>query len=120
MRPHEALEMSVPAHHYRPSPHHYTSHPTQWRYPPGANLRRLNTQGCLDYHRRRYFVCEALAGEHVWLRPFDGKLLVQYRHMYVREIDPRTHSTRPVITPADHTFLDISQCNRCHDTTCNA
>ena len=120
VRPHEALDLSVPARSYRPSPHRYTSPPTQWCYPPGADLHRLNSQGCLDYHGQRYFVCEALAGERVWLRPFDGKLLVQFRHMYVREIDPRTHSTRAVITPADHPLPHTPQCNGCHDTHCNA
>jgi len=45
---------------------------------------------------RRWFVCEALAGQWVRIERVEGKLLVSYRHMYLREIDPPGGCTRPL------------------------
>ena len=53
--------------------------------------------GCAG--RRRYFVCEALAEERVGVQPFDGTLLVTYRHMAIREIDLTTGRTTAVVRP---------------------
>ena len=57
-------------------------------------MRQLNSQGMLTYEGRRYFVCEALAGELVGTKAFDGKLYVTYRDLLVREIDLATGKTR--------------------------
>ncbi len=54
VRPHEALQMAVPAERYHPSPKQYNPQPSQWEYLQGAIVKRLNSQGCLDYHHRRY------------------------------------------------------------------
>jgi len=99
VRPHEALEMAVPASRYSRSGREYQETPAEWEYATGMTVRRLNSQGCLDYRRRRYFVCEALAGERVGLEEASGKVLVSYRHMYVREIDPILGSTRALVLP---------------------
>jgi hypothetical protein len=40
---------------------------------------RLNTQGCLDYDGRRWFVCEALRSKQVRLQRFEDRILVSYR-----------------------------------------
>ena len=63
-------------------------------------LSRLNTQGMLSYRGRRYFVGEALAGQTVAWQVLGPKWLVRYRNMYVREIDPKTGSTKPLVLPA--------------------
>jgi transposase InsO family protein len=81
IRPHEALEMAVPAHRYKPSRRAYNPHPRSWEYPQGSIVKRLNTQGCLDYKNRRYFVCEALMNEHVRIEHVDKNILISYRHM---------------------------------------
>lgn len=99
VRPHEALGMKPPASRYEPSRKEYDPDPPEWEYPEGSIVKRLNTQGCLDYDRHRYFVCEALAGERVWIEPVDRHLLVRYRHMYVREIDTQNRTTKPLIVP---------------------
>lgn len=90
VRPHEALGMGVPASRYRPSRKPYNPAPPEWEYPEGGQVKRLNTQGCLDYGRNRYFVCEALAGEFVNIEQVGGRLLIIYRNTYVREIDTQT------------------------------
>lgn len=90
IRPHESLQMAVPSEHYRPSSKSYNPTPGAWEYPEGAKLMRLNMKGGLYYGRTRHFVCEALAGELVRLEELDNKLLISYRHMYVREINIET------------------------------
>lgn len=95
-RPHEALAMQPPARRYRPSPRPYQPEPPAWEYPEGTTVQRLNPAGCLKVAGRRYFVCESLAGEEVAWEGFDGKLLVTYRHMHVREIDLDSGRTRPL------------------------
>lgn len=97
VRPHEALGMQRPAERYRPSPRRYQPQPAEWDYPPGSEVKRLNTQGCLHYRGQRWFVCEALAGRQVRLEAVENLLLVSYRHMYVREIDRRRAISRAIV-----------------------
>jgi transposase InsO family protein len=96
-RPHEALGMQRPAQRYQPSPRAYREQPVEWEYPQGSDLRRVNEQGCLAIDRQRWFVCRALAARQVRLERFDGKLLVSYRHMYIREIDPASGESRSLV-----------------------
>jgi hypothetical protein len=46
---------------------------------------------------QRWFVCGALAGQRVRVEKFDGKLLVSYRHMYIREIDPARRKSHALV-----------------------
>jgi transposase InsO family protein len=87
-RPHEALGMKRPVERYQRSPRSYQENVQEWEYPTGSDVRRLNSQGMLTEQGQRWFVCGALAGQRVRVERFDGKLLVSYRHMYIREIDP--------------------------------
>lgn len=99
IRPHESLAMAVPADRYRPSQRSYAPTPPEWEYYGDGTLIRLNSQGCLDYDHRRYFVCEALANEPVYCQEFDAKLLVTYRTMHIREISLATGRTVPLVRP---------------------
>lgn len=96
-RPHEALGMQRPADRYRNSPRAYQEKPSEWVYPEGSEVRRLNTQGSLVEGRRRWFVCKALEGQGVRLERFENKLLVSYRHMYIREVNLLTGESRPLV-----------------------
>ena len=96
-RPHEALQMKTPGEVYQA----VNLRPYQeqhWEY-SGGTVWRLNSQGMLYYRQRRYFVSEALAGEHVRVDELDGQLLVTFRHMTVREIEVRTGSSTAVLLP---------------------
>lgn len=98
-RPHEALGMKTPAEVYqavnlRP----YQERPRAWEY-HGGIVKRLNTEGMVYYQQRTYFVSEALAGEPVRVDELDGKLLVTFRHLTVREIDLRTGRSTAVLLP---------------------
>jgi hypothetical protein len=96
-RPHEALGMQRPCELYEPSPRPYQEQPHAWEYPPGSEVKRLNSQGMLEDGGSRWFVCWALAGRWVRVERVVGKVLVSYRHMYIREIDPPRECTRPLV-----------------------
>lgn len=96
-RPHEALGMQRPADRYRPSVRGYQEQVRPWEYPPGSDVRRLNGAGSLSAAGQRWFVCAALADQQVRVECFDGKLLVSYRNMYIREIDLERQRTRPLV-----------------------
>ena len=102
IRPHESLSMQTPAAHYRPSLRVWTPNPTEWEYPPGSEVRRLNTQGAL-WLGRHYWVSKALASQRVQLRRVDRRLLVVYRNMYVREIELTSGRSSMLICPVDDT-----------------
>jgi transposase InsO family protein len=98
-RPHEALGMKTPGEVYqavnlRP----YQERAREWEY-TGGTVKQLNTQGMLNYQQQRYFVSEALATERVRVDELDGKLLVTFRHMTVREIEVRTGKSTAVLLP---------------------
>jgi transposase InsO family protein len=96
-RPHEALGMQRPVEHYQPSPRRYAEQVKPWEYPVGSEVRRLNSQGMLTDGGQRWFICGALAEQQVRVERFDGKLLVSYRHMYVREVDLERRCSRALV-----------------------
>lgn len=99
-RPHEALGMKTPGEVYKAvNLRPYQETPREWEY-TGGTVKRLNRQGMLYYRQRTYFVSEALARERVRVDDLDGKLLVTFRHMTVREIDVRTGKSTAVLLSA--------------------
>ena len=101
-RPHESLGMKTPAEVYQPvNLRSYQEQPREWEY-SGSTVKRLNTQGMLYYRQQRYFVSEALAAECVRVDELEGKLLVTFRHMTVREIEINTGKSRAVLLPVKH------------------
>jgi transposase InsO family protein len=98
-RPHEALGMQPPVTRYQQSARAYQSKPRPWLYPEGAEVLRLNPQGCLPYAGRRWFVCEAMAGRYVRLERFADRVLVSYRHLYIRELHLRLGQTSSIVLP---------------------
>lgn len=99
VRPHEALSMSTPSTKYKTSSRQYNPNPRAWEYPEAALVKRLNTQGCLEYNGKRYFVSEALSKEYVQVERLKTSLAVKYRHMYIREIFIETGRSAPLILP---------------------
>ena len=101
-RPHESLGMKTPAEVYQPvNLRAYQEQPREWEY-SGGTVKRLNTQGMLGYGQQRYFVSEALAAERVRVDELEGKLLVTFRHMTVREIEIHTGKSRAVLLRVKH------------------
>jgi transposase InsO family protein len=98
LRPHEALDLQVPAARYQRSPRCWNPSPPSWDYGPAAVVSGLNSQGSLLYEGRRYYVCRALAGEEVALDLLENRLLVRYRRTWMREIDLGSGRSLPIVS----------------------
>jgi transposase InsO family protein len=99
-RPHAALQMQPPASRYAQSPRPYRPVPPAWDYPGELEIRRVHATGMIHYQRRTFFVSEALRGEDVACTPIAGdRVLVRYRHMYVRELHLHTRRSVPLMQP---------------------
>ena len=101
LRPHAALGLTPPAAHFTPSPRVYRPTPRPWIYPDGLDIRRVHDQGHVRLAGQAFFVSEALAGEDVACLPFADRILVIYRHMFVRELHPRRHQSVPLMQPVE-------------------
>ncbi|HET9271915.1 MAG TPA: hypothetical protein VFO31_27240, partial [Vicinamibacterales bacterium] len=85
--------------HFRPSARRYCVTPRPWSYPAGLEIRRVNPRGLIRVAGDDYFVSEALGGEDVACVPLANRILVIYRHMYVRELHPRQRRSVPLMQP---------------------
>lgn len=68
-RPHEALEMAVPASRYRQSPRNFPERLPAWEYGPGDQVRQVQAEGWFSFRGREYRLSKAFRGESVALRP---------------------------------------------------
>jgi len=90
-RPHEALELDVPAQHYKPSRRTFPETLPPIEYGPGETVRKVQAKGELFYRGQVYRIPKALRGYPVALRPTgqDGILTVCFCQTQVAEIDLR-------------------------------
>jgi transposase InsO family protein len=100
-RPHEALDMNVPASRYQASLRKYQPKPKEWEYPKGSLVRRLNDQGQFYWEKRYRFVSRSLANERICIERLDQKLVIRYRHMWIREIDLLSGHSVGLVVPAE-------------------
>jgi transposase InsO family protein len=107
VRPHAALGLTPPAAHFTPSSRPYRSTPRVWTYPDGLEIRRIHRRGLIRVAGQDYFVSEALAGEDVACVPLADRILVIYRHMYVRELHPRRRRSVPLMQPVDGSWPTV-------------
>lgn len=95
-RPHQSLDLAVPASRYRVSPRAFPETLPPIDYDPGATLRRVDVDGFISVNKRYFRVSTALAGQTVALQPDaqeDGLHTVFFSHHPVRNIDLRTPTT---------------------------
>lgn len=97
IRPHEALAMQPPASRFVPSPRAYVDPPARWVYPVGSDVRRVDANGMVSHRGQRLFVSAALAEQEVACCSIGCRIVVAYRHMYVRELHPRTGVSVPLL-----------------------
>ena len=67
IRPHEALEMRVPAEVYKPSRRRFTGPKRCW-YPGDCDVRKVGTRGYIKYKGAARYIGLALAGQSIGLR----------------------------------------------------
>lgn len=68
-RPHEALNLDVPALHYKPSERNYPERLPDMEYEEGWKVQRVNSAGYVSLDGRKHFLSEAFAGYLIALMP---------------------------------------------------
>jgi Integrase core domain. len=88
-RPHFALELDVPAKHYKPSEIKFPDKIEHWEYPAGYESRTIKTTGYFTYGGEGYFVSEGLADKTLGIRPssLPGCINLYYRQFRVARIN---------------------------------
>lgn len=87
-RPHEALNLDVPAEHYRPSKRTLREADKPVEYGAGTRLRKVNCKGYLSIQNHRYYITEALIGEYVELADVDNDVVaLRYGSFEFAQID---------------------------------
>jgi transposase InsO family protein len=92
-RPHEALDMSVPATRYNLSVRSFPETLPSLDYGPTDIVRSIGTNGNLRIKGREIPFCQAFRGQRVALRPTqdDGQFDIFYAHQRVGRLDLRTN-----------------------------
>lgn len=93
VRPHEALNMDVPAQHWSPSLRPFERDPRPWEYADPENVRLVRQNGSIGLGGRCYFVSRALIGERVQLEFLEDRVVVYFCRTPVREFDLETGSS---------------------------
>jgi transposase InsO family protein len=90
-RPHEALELAVPASRYRPSPRDYAETVVAFEYAPGDIVRRVQRGGRISMLGRWVKVSKAFYGKALAFRPTteDGVFNVLFRTHMIATVDIR-------------------------------
>jgi transposase InsO family protein len=88
-RPHESLDMAVPAARYRLSPRPFPETLPQIEYSDGDHVRKVQDGGFVSFRGREFRVGNAFHGEKVAIRPtaVDGVLDVYFCDQKVSNID---------------------------------
>jgi transposase InsO family protein len=100
VRPHEALQMEVPAQRWKPSPRAFEPHQKPFDYPDPAQVRKVRENGGVSLRGHSYFISRAFIGENVQLEFVDDRVVVWFCRTLVREFDLRTGASHSV----DHQY----------------
>jgi transposase InsO family protein len=90
-RPHEALELHVPASRYRASAREYREQLAPFEYDETFAVRTATAEGRLEFQGRAYRVGKAFGRRRLGVRPteVDGEWAVYYRTFRVGTLDER-------------------------------
>jgi transposase InsO family protein len=96
VRPHEALQMDVPAQHWTPSARCFLPSPKAWDYPEPAHVCRVRENAGVRVHGHSYFVSRAFIGQNVQLQFLEDTVLVWFCRTLVREFNLQTRASHSV------------------------
>ena len=93
-RPHESLDMGVPASRYRPSPRVYPESLPELVYGEGDLVRKVQSRGVLCFRGREWLISQAFRGQPVALRATttDGLWQVYFGVHRIATVDLRVHN----------------------------
>jgi putative transposase len=99
VRPHQALDMQVPADRYTPSPRPYRGLP-ELDYPFHDWTATVTTCGRICYKKRKVNLSQVFAGQDVGVRQVDDRLwLVTFMHYDLGYFDDETCRLEPIANP---------------------
>jgi transposase InsO family protein len=105
-RPHEALDMAVPADRYHASPRAYRETIEPFDYAPDDLVRRVHQNGAITFRARKWPLSRAFVGKDIALRPTarDGVFIAVFRHQIIRTVDltGTTDVDQPVTYVPEH------------------
>ena len=103
-RPHEALEMAVPASRYGPSLRSFQESLSPIEYRPKDQVRKVQQGGQISYGNREYALPKAFCGQPVALRPTaqDGVMEVFYCDHKIMHLDLNNHTSKSVTHVPEH------------------
>ena len=85
IRPHEALQMEVPAQHWQASSRRFQPDPPPWDYADAPLVRLVRENGGVSVSGRTYFISRALIGHRVRLERLKDRMIVYFCSTPVRE-----------------------------------
>lgn len=93
-RPHESLEMQVPAARYQVSARSFPEVLPSIEYGPNDYVRKVQQDGKISYHNREYRISKAFRRQYVALRPttFDDVFDVFFCNQKISQLDLRNHN----------------------------
>lgn len=96
-RPHEALQLAVPASRYHESPRDFPDELPPIEYGPDDIVRKVQNGGDLHFQGRLLHVAKAFVGHQVALRPTvrDGVFDVFFCQQRIAQIDLSAHNENP-------------------------
>ena len=96
VRPHEALQMGLPASRWQPSPRAFQPEFKPWEYPDPPNVRTVRENGGLYLRGQRYFISRAFIGEQVQLEFLENRVIVWFCRTLIRELDLHAGTSHPI------------------------
>ena len=90
-RPHEALGMATPAQRYQPSSRPFPDVLPAIDYAPGDQVRKVSSDGFINFKNQAWRISKAFRGEYVALRPTaeDGVFSIHYCAHRIARLDLR-------------------------------
>ncbi len=103
-RPHEALEMAIPASRYTPSLRSFQEPSPPIEYGPEDQVRKVQQGGKISYRNREYTLPKAFYGQYVALRPTpqDGVMDVFFCNQKIMHVDLKNHTSKSVTHVPEH------------------
>ena len=96
-RPHQALEQTPPAQHYRPSPRSWPQRLEDPWYDADHQVRRVRSNGEIKWQGGKLYISESLVGEVLGLRQTHwGDWLVFFSYLPLALIDYRALKLKPL------------------------
>ena len=87
-RPHEALQMDVPASRYKPSSRSFPEKIPDWDY-GDAITRRVGSSNCIRFRKHRFKIGQGFRGQDVAIRPTteEEAFHVYFRNSHIKTIN---------------------------------